>query len=493
MIIDSKETLAKKKYAKRQLGHVLILGLGKTGKAAFRYCYNLLGSRVASLSVAAGDSNQSSQEFIAGFDASRFSASFDTDTFSDIYDVCIVSPGISQCSDFYQNAKQASTELISEVEFAWRESAENSIWIAITGTNGKTTTTELATHLLRKAHKNAAAVGNIGETCLGAVASGKVDIYVAEVSSYQLASTKYFAPQIAAILNITPDHTSWHGSHEKYREAKLSILKNLSDQKNSWAVFDATDNEVRAILKNTITQDGEKRGYNYVPLGAKEGITADMRHVCGSENAAFVSSGRLCVAMQGHEHVLAHIDDLKIRGDHNYANALTASAIACIFEIDDATISAALTSFKPLPHRIEPCGSVLGVACYNDSKATNPDATQKALTAFGNAKPFVLLGGFDKGSDLSTFVEEVEKNACAAVCFGAAGSRFYKAFSHASIPVYQADKLEEALDVALVHAREGDAIVLSPACASFDEFSSYEQRGDVFKRLVKQRSQDRGV
>lgn len=490
---DFTDIVPEKKYAKKQLGRILILGLGKSGRAAFRYCYDLLGTRVESLHVAAGDKNRDSQEFIAQFDNTRFSVDFETYDFTETYDVCIASPGIPQCSDFYQNAKHASGELISEVEFAWRESEKASRWIAITGTNGKTTTTALTAHLLQAAGKNAVAVGNIGETCLDAVVSGKVDIYVAEVSSYQLASTHYFAPDVAVILNITPDHTSWHGSHEQYREAKLAVLKHLSAQENSWAVLDATDNEVRGVVKTIKSLSREDRGYDYLPIGTQSGIGSDMRVVCGSENAAFVMQDRLCVAVGELEHNLALVDELSIKGNHNYANALAASAVACIFGIDDASVSSALSQFNPLPHRIEPCGSILGVSCFNDSKATNPDATLKVLTAFNGVKPILLLGGFDKGTDLSDFVGEVAQGASAVVCFGAAGPRFFDAFSKKEIPVFRAAKLEDALDVALENSQSGDVVVLSPACASFDEFSSFEQRGDVFKDLIKQRSQDRGA
>lgn len=482
-----------RKHARKHLGRVLILGLGKSGRAAFRYCYDLLGTRVESLSVAAGERTPQSQEFIAQFDPERFTVDFDRYDFPETYDVCIASPGIPQCSDFYRNALYACDELIGEVEFAWRESAKDSRWIAITGTNGKTTTTALTAHLLQEAHMAAAAVGNIGETCLEAVAGGAVEVYVAEVSSYQLASTKYFAPDVSVILNITPDHTGWHGSHERYREAKLKVLDNLSTHENPWAILDATDEEVRGVIKAITSLNRAQRGYDYIPMGTAKGIASDMRQACGSENAAFVSSGHLRVALQGHEHLLSPVDDLQIQGAHNYANALAASAVSCILGIEDSLISSSLTRFGPLSHRMEPCGSVAGIVCYNDSKATNTDAAQKALTAFTDVKPLFLLGGFDKGTDLSSFVKEMESGASAVVCFGGAGPRFYEAFRDASIPVYHADTLEDAFDTALDHAQEGDAIVLSPACASFDEFSSFEARGDAFKDLVKRRSREQGA
>ena len=229
-------------------------------------------------------------------------------------------------------------------------------------------------------------------------------------------------------------------------------------------------------------------------MGTAEGLTGNMRLACGSDNAAFINKeGVLCFETpQGRYEIIA-AQDLKIKGEHNASNALAAAvaahALACPFnEITDA-----LASFAPLEHRIEPCGSVAGVECYNDSKATNVDATLKALAAFGEKHPIVLLGGDDKGTDLSELVEQAQRHCKAVVCFGEAGPRFLKAFAHAQLDVLEAKHLEDALDAALAYAQSGDIVALSPACASFDEFSCFEERGEVFKKLVAQRSKERGA
>lgn len=483
--------LANRKHALAQLGRVLILGLGKSGKATADYCINLLGSRVEAVAVAAGKATDEARAWAEGARLRGATVLFDHETIEDTYDVCIASPGISQFSDFYRSAQKASGELISEVEFAWRESDASSKWVAITGTNGKTTTTALTSHLLSMAGYNAEAVGNIGDPCITAVANGMSDVYVAEVSSYQLASTRDFAPDVAVVLNITPDHLVWHTSHELYAQAKWKVTAHLAEAGGT-CVFGATNDEVRAYLRNLRARGGPD--FSYIPLGSAAGIDGDMRKACGSANAAFRSEGgRLVVALGGVEYPLVYVDDLQIKGAHNQENALAAASAALLLGVPASAVTEGLLSFSPLEHRIEPAGEVCGVACYNDSKATNVDATLVALEAFLPKHPIVLLGGRDKGTDLKPLVAACTQFAQAVVCFGEARERFVEAFQGSGVTVAQAANLESALDKALSLANPGDVVVLSPACASFDEFSCFEERGDVFKTLVAKRSESAGA
>ena len=490
---DTVALLKDRKHAPAQLGHVLVLGLGKSGRATADYCLGLAGSRVDSVTIAAGIDNEGNRRQGAEYEAQGAHVFYGEDVpasalpASGAFDLCVASPGISEFSPFYLAARAACAEVISEVEFAWRESAVDARWIAITGTNGKTTTTALTAHVLQACGLHAAAVGNIGDTCIEAVRQGDIQAYVAEVSSYQLASIRYFAPDVAVLLNITPDHLKWHKGMDNYIAAKARVYENLAASGGT-AVMDATNDIVRAQVRAMKAVPDAERGYAYIPMGAAAGITADMHEVCGSTNAAFQDAdGMLCVRGESGIVRLVRADELQIPGEHNVGNALAASAAALALGAPADGVRAGLRSFAPLAHRIEPVGSVQGAACYNDSKATNVDATLKALAAFGQKRPIVLLGGDDKGTDLSPLVEQAQAHCKAAVCYGASRERFLAAFQGATIPVLSADHMEDALDVALSKAGPGDIILLSPACASFDEFANFEQRGDIFRQLVAQR------
>lgn len=494
----SRELIANRKHAPHHLGRVLVLGLGKSGRAAVAYLLPLLDGRVEALAVAAGARSAASEEFAAEARAAGALVAFEDEAVGVLaaeaggsFDLCIASPGISQFSAFYEAAAAVSAEVISEVEFAWRESAADSRWVAVTGTNGKTTACALAAHVLAGAGLAAAAVGNIGDPCIEAVAAGRTDVYVAEASSYQLASTARFAPNVAVLLNITPDHLHWHRSFEAYRDAKLKLLANLPGVPGAVAVLDATNDVVRAEVRRLRALDAGERGFSYVPLGTAAGLTGDMRAACGSDNAAFLDAdGTLRVALNGAEHAAARVEELQIKGEHNASNALAVAAAALALGVHESDVAEGLRTFAPLEHRIEPCGSVAGVRCYNDSKATNVDATLKALAAFPETRPVVLLGGDDKGTDLAPLVEAAHAHAGAVVCFGDAGERLAAAFeaadaqAPAGFAAARAAHLADAFDAALALASAGDVVLLSPACASFDEFGSFEERGAAFKTLV---------
>lgn len=489
-----RELLPGTKQAHARLGRVLVLGVGRSGHALVEYLLNVATNdpaRVDAIAVAYGDASEDALVSFREWSAAHpHLVTLSRDVVGD-FDLCLASPGISNLSDLYKAGAAASEEIIGEVEFAWRESAASSRWAAITGTNGKTTTTALCAHLLQHAGFEASAVGNIGDTCIEAVAAGDIDVYVAEVSSYQLASTVDFRPDVAVMLNITPDHLSWHGTHEAYVEAKCRLLANLAKapEHDAVAVLDATNDAVRAKVRELKATPDAERGFAYVPLGTAQGLQYDMREACGSTSAAYLRDSRMHVALNGAEYDLLDVDDLLLKGEHNVGNALAGATAAIALGAPFDKVAEGLASFRALEHRIEYAGEVNGVACYNDSKATNVDAVLKALTAFLPVRPIILLGGRDKGTDLAPLVESCDRNACAAILYGESLPRFQEAFAKArTVEVHTAANMEAALDAALALAGEGDVVLLSPACASFDEFSSFEERGNTFKQLVADRA-----
>lgn len=481
---------------------MLVLGLGVSGRAVVEYLAPMLGSRAKSLTVMGGKPSDGSLKWAASveerFHGEPLSIAFDVEDASAVlpdgvgrFDVCIASPGISAFSDFYQSAQAASDAVIGEVELAWCESPADSVWVAITGTNGKTTTTSLIEHLLRGAGFDAKAVGNIGDACITEVArdvdAGTIRHYVVETSSYQLASVHEFAPNVAVLLGITPDHIKWHKTHEHYAASKMRLLDNLSKVEGGTAVLDATNDEVRAKVRELRAMDDAERGFAYVPIGTAAGVQGDMRQACGAQNAAFLHDGQLEVALDGQQYDLGTANNLNILGEHNVINALAAASAALACHAEAAAVTESLTTFAPLEHRIEPCGTKRGVRYYNDSKATNVDATLQALKAFLPKKPIIMLGGDDKGTDLAELVESCRANAQAIVCYGEAGQRFFDALSPLGadgIDVQLKGTFREAFDWASALATDGDIVLLSPACASFDEFSCFEERGMRFKELV---------
>lgn len=398
------------------------------------------------------------------------------------YDLAIASPGIPYHTPFYQSALKCAKELICEPELAWRISPER--WIGVTGTNGKTTTTSLIAHLLNEAGIKARTVGNIGNPCIEAIVKRSADEYlIAELSSYQLYSTVQFAPDTAVLLGITPDHFSWHGSYEAYEQAKLKIFGNLAAE--SLAVVDATNEPACAALRALRENNQPSIG-----VGTCEGLYHSMAAQCGAQNAAYVSpdSHTLTVVFDKKPHELCHIADLKIRGPHNITNALLAASVALHVGATPKQVTQGLQSFSAPEHRLEPCGEVDGVRFYNDSKATNTDAAIKAVESFGDdegRKVIALFGGSDKGTELDELVTACSRNCKTVLCYGEAGERLYKAFSTCdAFEVLPLKDFSEACVAAVAASAEGDTILLSPACASFDEFPCFEARGGAFKEFV---------
>ena len=453
------------------LGDVAVLGLGKTGIGVADYLADLPSARVGSVTLYGGASSEEDEQTreLAGRGVRVVCG---TEELAGSYDLAIVSPGIPVGSAFFRSAEEHARRVVGEPEFAWSESPDR--WIAITGTNGKTTTTKLATRLLEVGGIEAQAVGNVGTLVTSCVSARKPKSwFVAELSSFQLACTQRLHPRVACLLNISPDHLEWHGSMEEYAHAKERVFANMGE--GDLAVVSDEDEWCRGVIERL-----EARGLRVCHVS----VHCPPR----AANAAFVRDGRLVVRLDGKEYSLVLAQNLAIHGDHNVQNALAASCIALELGVPEGAVSHGLLSFQPLEHRIEPCGKIDGVLYVNDSKATNPDSVEKALTAFVPGRVVVLLGGHDKGTELSSLAHVVSARCKAAVCYGEAGARIAQALRVADdgmgLIVDQADHMADALERAHALASEGDVVLLSPACSSFDEFANYQRRGDEFKRLV---------
>lgn len=519
--VSESSYLSDRKCAPSLLGNVAVLGLGVSGKAVVEYLAPLLGKRVESITVYAGKQNNDTQTWIDDisikynantlhftFDINEMKENADSHNFK--FDLCIASPGISMFSDDYIAAVSISRRVISEVEFAWSESRANSIWVAITGTNGKTTTTALTAHILQHAGFNVNCVGNIGDACITAVQQdleredtpSDPTYFVAETSSFQLASIAQFSPNVSIILGIQPDHVEWHKTYEHYVASKMKLLDNMNNS-GGVAILDATNDEVRSYVKRIKSLDEKERGYSYIPIATSNGVYSNMQMACGAKNAAFVDNERMFVCALGEcSHILCSLDDIHLKGEHNYINVLAASSAATVLGVSEKAISQALASFQPLPHRIEPVKTIDNISFYNDSKATNVDSTICALRAFGGEKVAVMLGGHDKMTPLDDLVESCREHACIVVCFGEAKERFYEALAPLQgfgILVLNVPSFDEAFHVMVeeihklnVQSKQTNnsssstckVALLSPACSSYDEFSCFEQRGEHFKELV---------
>ena len=387
---------------------------------------------------------------------------------------CVKSPGIPDSAPIVRKLRERGVPVISEIEFAGRY-LDGARTICITGSNGKTTTTSLTDYLLKAAGEASVAVGNIGEPPVNEIdGRARNEWFVAELSSYQIATTTELHPRVAVLLNITPDHLGWHKSHKNYALAKIKLFDNMVD--DDLVVVDVEDAGIHEFDEYIYTP-----GRRICKVAFDEPEGAD---------AAFVRDGKMVVRLKGVETQLVATSELKISGHHNVINALCAATAALAVGADVNGVCRGLASFQPLEHRVEPCGEIDGVRYVNDSKATNTDAVEKALTAFPDDDVILLLGGHDKGTPLTDFARVVMDNVRSVVRFGDARERFTAAMDEADVDgdvdIAQADDLRDAVDVARSLSSRGDVILLSPACSSFDEFSGYEERGRVFKDYVAQ-------
>lgn len=450
-------------------GDIVVLGLGASGWAAAMHIASraAAGDPVTAAVVDEGESDALTRR-AEELEALGVTVMLGAEGVRGSYDLAVLSPGIPPHALLMKSARDHARELVSEIEFAYRRSTAP--WIAVTGTNGKTTVTSLIGHLLATAGLPVAVVGNIGTPAISAVDRMGVDgALVAEVSSFQLAFTRHFHPRVSVMLNVTPDHLDWHGSMEAYAAAKARVF--ARQRPGDVAVIDGDDEGAARFLEPVRRQ------------GIEVAEVALSRRVPGG--AGVDDGGMLTLYADSGPVALVHRDRLPIQGDHNVRNALAAARAAHAFGVGTEALRAGLASFLPLGHRLEPVRTVEGVAFVNDSKATNPDAAVKAVRAFAAQPVIVLLGGRNKGCRFRDVAGALVDTGARAVLFGEAADEIARDIADSGAPFERASTLAEAFRLAVKSAAPGSVVLLSPGCASFDEFGGYAERGQVFRRLVE--------
>ncbi|MGA3293735.1 MAG: UDP-N-acetylmuramoyl-L-alanine--D-glutamate ligase [Candidatus Acidiferrales bacterium] len=375
-------------------------------------------------------------------------------------DLIVISPGVPVKLPPLELARSRGVAVWSEIELAWRFLRGK--LVAITGSNGKTTTTSLVAHILKNAGIPTLVGGNIGVPLVSLIeASTDSSVTVAEISSFQLEATDAFRPGIGVLLNLTPDHLDRHASFEEYADAKMRLFENQLDR--DAAVLNADDPEV--------TRRMPSRPHVFW-------FSRQKRVAAG----AFLLDDQIMFRNDGSEVAVARRDEIRLRGEHNVENVLAACAAAYLAGATPAAIASGVKTFQGVEHRLEFVAEIGGVKFYNDSKATNVDAALKAVEAFSEPL-IVILGGKDKGSPYTPLREPLRQRARLAILIGAAAEQISAGLDSA-VPAAHAGTLDRAVDLAAEHARPGDVVLLAPACSSFDQFENYEHRGRAFKDLV---------
>ncbi len=377
-------------------------------------------------------------------------------------DFIVTSPGVPSDSTVLQLAKEKNVEVVSEIEFAsWF--CKGSI-IAITGTNGKTTTTTLCAHVLNSSGKTCYTAGNIGKAFSEIVLDVGEDEFVAlEVSSFQLDFIKDFKPAVSVLLNITPDHLNrYNDDFNLYIKSKMRIFKNQTN--NDYLIYNFDDEIVKRIVAESKTE--------LIPFSIKENPGLGV----------FLDKNKIVYSNGENLEEICDVADLSLKGEHNLMNSMAVVGIAKIYGIENELIKKALGTFEGVEHRLELVRELNGVKYINDSKATNIDSVWYALRSF-DSDIYLILGGLDKGNDYNKIKELVEERVKKIYAIGSSAEKIYNFFKEI-VPVEIVNTFDECLDKAKTEATAGSVVLLSPACASFDMFRNYEERGKIFKEAV---------
>jgi len=369
-------------------------------------------------------------------------------------DEAVKSPGIPDSAPIMQVIQKAKVPIIAEIELASRYT--QAFLIGITGTNGKTTTTHLTYHLLKEAGLNVGMAGNVGASFARKVLANEYDYYVLELSNFQLEGMHTCKLDIACLLNITPDHLDrYQGQIMPYVQAKFRILKNMTAREH-W-IYNQADPNIRTYIQQNAV------------LPCQHPVAVQQHNAWADDDALSLLTA----------------SKFKPLGDHNRLNALVAIRVARLLAVDKKKIQAGLATFTGVPHRIEWVAEIGEICFYNDSKATNVEATYAALMSF--AQPIIwIAGGQDKGNDYTTLQRLAKTRVKAMICLGKDNTKISQAFQKIVAPMHATQQVEEAVAMALSWAKPKDVVLLSPACASFDLFKNFEERGNCFKKAVLQ-------
>lgn len=379
-------------------------------------------------------------------------------------DVVMKSPGIPDKSPMVKKILEKRIKVISEIEFAIQYT--KALTVGITGSNGKTTTTMLTYHLLKQGGINVGLAGNIGKSFAWQVADDKHDVYVLELSSFQLDGIIDYKPHIAIITNISPDHLDRYDyDYGKYIAAKFRITENQTEE--DFLIYDADDEAITNWLKMNKTKA------QLVPFSMTKTF----------ENGAFATEDTINININNEEFVMPQ-DKLALEGKHNVKNAMAATTVAQLLRIRKSTIRESLSDFQGVEHRLEKVLKIQNVQYVNDSKATNVNAAFYALDSM-NTPTVWIVGGVDKGNDYAELMPLVREKVKAIICLGIDNKKIIDAFGDVVDEMIEANNMVDAVKLAQRMSEKGDTVLLSPACASFDLFESYEDRGRQFKQAVQ--------
>lgn len=378
-------------------------------------------------------------------------------------DLVMKSPGIPDKIQIIKDLHAKGIKVISEIEFAYPYA--NNFSIGITGSNGKTTTTLLTHHVLKQAGLDIGIAGNIGDSYAQQIAENPDCTYVLELSSFQLDGIENYKPHIAIITNLSPDHLDRYDyEYQNYIDAKFRITMNQTEE--DYLIYDADDIEIQKWLTNNKTKA------QLVPFSLTQVL----------EQGAYLKDNNI-IAMIKEENVTIPTNEIAIEGKHNVKNAMAATLVAQMMRVRKQTIRESLSNFDGVPHRLEKVNRVNKVLYINDSKATNVNATYFALESV-NAPTIWIVGGVDKGNDYDELMSFVNEKVKAIICLGLDNEKIKQAFASVVDVMLEATSMKDAVSLAHKMSEEGDTVLLSPACASFDLFKSYEDRGDQFKEEV---------